>query len=629
MEMEGNRFFRRLDRWMAWGLLAALFVYAWFRIGPDLIYFTFGTYCPNPRHEPGWAFFVKTVWQSGGLVLYIGGLLSQFFVLPWLGAGAMVLSAGLVYAAVRGLPLRWGTFRRWVGWAPVILLIMIWQQYDHPMNLAVGLAMNLGMAALLLQIRGSIWPIRLGVFMAAMGLLYWWTAAASMVFALVMVIEAILARKRILEGVLFALSAAGLMWGLGTWAFYLEPTDAWLRLTPFHPVTRGELTVFSRALAKVTFLFVPAVFGLAELAYRIRNRNKLKTAPKSRGLSTRSSGWRRAAVSMAWRIGLVAAAGWGLRYSHQANDISDKNQLVLRSGQSVRMGNWQRVVETATELKRKGVFFRPVIHDVDRALVQMGQLGNRMFEFPQDASALLYFNIPGERDGVWFDKYGGLCFDLGYMNSAEHMTTEILEMEGPMPFVLNRLAWIARLKRQDAAARVFETVLSQQIAHRLAQAVQLGADGTLDIPDQRLDQLTQCMPTKDKVRDMSLDELMLDLLTNQPKNRMAFDYLMAYYLLNLQQDKVVENLGRLRDLGYMRLPRHYAEAALIHMSKTRQPVDLQGWTMDPEVVKQYQAFTRRVKELRADPTHTAAALAGEFGNSYFFYSMFNASGVGR
>ena len=628
--MEGNRFFRRLDRWMAWGLLAALFVYAWFRIGPDLIYFTFGTYSRYPKHEPGWAFFAKTASLSGGLVLYVGGILSQLFVAPWLGAGAMVFTTGLVYAAVRGLPLHWGGLRRWAGWAPVILLMMIWQQYDHPMNLAVGLAMNLGMAALLLQFRWPVRPIRMAVFVAAMGLLTWWTAAISAVFALVMVLDAVLTRRQILEGIFLVLSAAGLMWGLGVWVFCQEPMDVWLRLTPFHPAAQGELTEFSRRLATAAFLFAPMAFGLSELAYWIWNRIKPKAALKSRGQSIRSSGWRRIAVSVAWRIGFVAAAGWGLRYSHQVNDISDMNPLVLRAGQAVRMGDWQRAVDAAMELKRRGIFFQSINHDADRALAQMGQLGDRMFEFPQELTALLYYHIQDEKNTVWFDKYGGLMFDLGYMNSAEHMTTEILEMEGPMPFVLDRLAWIARIKRQDAAARVFETVLSRQIAHRLAQALRPGADGTLDIPDQRLDQLTQCMPTQDReVRDTAPDELMLTLLANQPKNRMAFDYLMAYYLLTFQQDKVVSQFYRLKDLGFQRLPRHYAEAALIARDKTRGQIDLQGWPIDPEIEKQYRAITGRAKESRMDRRKMAEALAPEFGNSYFFYSMFHASGVGR
>jgi hypothetical protein len=630
MEMEGNRFLRRLDRWMAWGLLAALFVYAWFRIWPDLIYFTFGTYSPNPRHEPGWAFFARTASLSGGVVLYIGGILSQLFVVPCLGAGAIVFTTGLAYAAVRGLPMHWGTFRRWAGWAPVILLVMIWQQYDHPMTLTAGLAMNLGMAALLSQFRGSVRQIRLAVFVAAMGLLYWWTAGISAVFAVVMALEAILVRRSILEGVLLALSAAGLMWGLGTWTFCLETTDVWLRLTPFHPIARGELTGFSWPLATAAFLWAPAAFGLSEIVYWILNRRKSGAAPKRRGQPVRSAAWLRVAVSVVWRLGLVAAAGWGLRYSHQVNELSEKDPLALRAGQAVRAGDWQRAVDAGTQLKQQGRIIRSVIHDVDRALARMGLLGDRMFEFPQDLPVLLYYNIQSGRDTIWFDKFGGLMFDLGYMNSAEHMTTEILELEGPMPFVLDRLAWIARIKGQDAAARVFETVLSGQIAHRLAESLWPGADGTFHTPDQRLDQLTQYMPTHDReVRDTAPDELMLTLLADQPKNRMAFDYLMAYYLLTFQQDKVVSQFYRLKDLGYQRLPRHYAEAALIARDKTRGQIDLQGWTIDPEIETQYKAITQRAKELRMDRRQAAEALAPEFGNSYFFYSMFSISGVGR
>lgn len=253
-----------------------------------------------------------------------------------------------------------------------------------------------------------------------------------------------------------------------------------------------------------------------------------------------------------------------------------------------------------------------------------------MFEFPQDVHALLFFTVETVREELRYDKYSDLMLDMGYFNTAEHYATEVLEIQGNGPFILNRLSSIFRAKNQIAAAEVIETALRRQLAYRLASRL-LPQNTAIDTPGQtevslRIHQENR--PLRDhEVRDATPEKILLDLLEVQPKNRMAFEYLMAYYLILHQQEKAVAQFGRLRDLGFTRLPRHYAEAALIALSKTRGQIDLQGWQIDPEVVKQYQAITQRYKEFRTNPQQAVAALAPEFGNSYFFYSIFSLSGV--
>ena len=132
--------------------------------------------------------------------------------------------------------------------------------------------------------------------------------------------------------------------------------------------------------------------------------------------------------------------------------------------------------------------------------------------------------------------------------------------------------------------------------------------------------------TDREMKDAVFDQIMLDLLRDHPDNRLAFEYLTGYYLLTRQRAKLVENLYRLRDLGYDRLPRHYAEALLIESSLTRKPIAMLGWTIGPAAREPLQQIATA---MRGQGSQQAAfqAMAPRFGDTYAFYSIFNVTGA--
>jgi len=121
--------------------------------------------------------------------------------------------------------------------------------------------------------------------------------------------------------------------------------------------------------------------------------------------------------------------------------------------------------------------------------------------------------------------------------------------------------------------------------------------------------------------------MLLDLLKANPKNRMAFEYLMAIYLLTHQRDKLAANLWRLDDFGYERIPRHYEEVITI-LQSTGKTVDLHGRRISRRTQARFSGY---MKTLRSYGSRKAAlgALAAEYGDTYFFYSMFGMSGAQR
>lgn len=117
------------------------------------------------------------------------------------------------------------------------------------------------------------------------------------------------------------------------------------------------------------------------------------------------------------------------------------------------------------------------------------------------------------------------------------------------------------------------------------------------------------------------------LLQDTPDHRLAFEYLMAHYLIRHQRAELVRCLSLLRPLGYRRLPRQYAEAVLVHSLETRTPADAQGWDVESDVYSQFREITGIAKNARGNNQAVFDTLAPKYGDTYTSYCLFNVCGA--
>ena len=110
---------------------------------------------------------------------------------------------------------------------------------------------------------------------------------------------------------------------------------------------------------------------------------------------------------------------------------------------------------------------------------------------------------------------------------------------------------------------------------------------------------------------------------------MAFEYLMARYMLNKQLSKLVRNFERLHDFDYRELPKHYEEAALIYIYGTRKPLNLSGYLLSPQKRQQIEDFSRLLSSYGGNKQAASKELSKKFRNTYFFYYMYAPSGPNK
>jgi tetratricopeptide (TPR) repeat protein len=103
---------------------------------------------------------------------------------------------------------------------------------------------------------------------------------------------------------------------------------------------------------------------------------------------------------------------------------------------------------------------------------------------------------------------------------------------------------------------------------------------------------------------------------HHPDNRMAFDYLIAWCLLERQAFPMLPDyLGHLKEAGYTVLPTHVQEALLTYEKQIGRAVEIPGFGYDPAAKRRFSAFLEEMGRLpsrAADQSESAASLQGTF-----------------
>ncbi len=611
------------------GLFVVFYFYVLWRIRAELFYqqkpdvFLFDSY-----------FFAAYVGHPGGLVEYASAFLSPLFAFGWLGALVVTLLAAFICLATRWFLAALAAAGGWFLFLiPALLVLMMLGRYNHPLSLCVGLCVVLGLACVYARIAHGRWAVRLVAFTIASALAYYAAAGLYVVFALLCgIVEWRVHRRRALA-VWCMLSAAVVPLAAGVWLCALSVQDAYRGI--LLPTERYWLAVpssalLSKSIRAALLLFFPA----AALAVGWRRapgdspdsgaeslpRRPSPVAWLSRAVQHESGArrdWIRSAVSAA------ALIAFGVAADALLFDASTKYSLLV--AYSAERERWDDVLTHASRLPPSDVW--NVFH-VNRALYHRGELLERMFAYPQVAGSVPTLSLQFESLTVTAQRAplecGDILFDLGRINESQHMAYEALEQFGERPHTLKRLVYLHAIKGEPDAARRFLAVLERSLLHRdWARDLlrQLDADpmlAGLPVVASRRARMVQ----RDFSGRLDLETMLGQLLEHDPRNRMAFEYLMAYYLLTRQVDKMVANLHRFDDFGQAGLPRHCEEAILIHLDTTGSPaIDLGGRRIRPETRRRGAEFVQAAQRLQGHPA-AFTALHQDFGDTYFFFYVF-------
>ncbi len=378
------------------------------------------------------------------------------------------------------------------------------------------------------------------------------------------------------------------------------------------PTPRSVLRLSSRGLGAVLLfyaagLWAALVFVLLCSAGGIRGTGLPGWARRLRPRLLQSLPARRICGGLVILAGIAAI---GVTYDQQRKTLA---QIDYYSDQ----GQYDRLLSVARRAKKLDSAARIRVH---WALYHTGRLSQDLFSFPNPPALE---PLPGLRGGMASCRpQSRTFFEMGLVNEAEHLAHEALEWEGDRPDLLQLLAQVNVLMDRPKAAAVFLHQLGQMPFQRRSSRAalrNLKADPQLTSNPRLAEVLSRMMKSDVPHDGAAFASLAESLLDANPRNRMAFEYLMTYYLLTLDLKSLVARLGQLDTFGYVGIPRHYEEALLLYQRLNGMPPQLENRRIRPETLQRFKQFSEAMDQRLYNSPQGRKILERNFGDTFWYY----------
>ena len=513
-------------------------------------------------------YFLERIVQPGGLADYISEFLVQFYYMPVLGGTIIALLLMSIQAISWGLMKQYGMKAVFPGYLlSFVPSIVLWCAMGDQ-NLLLSFVVALSGALLMGWIHNRFHNrlVKVVFELVSTAFVYWFLGPVVFLYAALMIGDTLMKGKQ----------NGHILSSLGYSACLLILTVAWILLTtqslqyPLYRIFSGlnyyryPGTVSPLPLGVMIWTVVVVFFGMVPDGHAW-----IKKLQQSK-------------VVMVLAYVLVIVASWfGIKasFDEMTYDLIDYDFLV-------RTEQWDKIIEKA---EKKPATTPLGVSCVNLALSQKGMLADRLFEFYQNGGEGLFPTFT--RDMISPVSTAEIFFRLGMVNDAERYMFEAQE-------AIPNYRKSARLTRRIIECEIING--NYQVAAKLLRRLQktlfysnwanqmmalLGNEKAIN----RHPIYGKLRKYREKKQDFlfsdrEMDQMLGLLFLNDNHNRMAYEYLMCYELLQRDLEKFVQYYPLGRFVGYDHIPRSFQEILIGNWMKTHSDPRTIPYSVDAQNV---------------------------------------------
>ena len=530
-------------------------------------------------------YFLERIVLPGGLADYISEFLVQFYYMPVLGGTIIALLLMSIQAISWGLMKQYGMKAVFPGYLlSFVPSIVLWCAMGDQ-NLLLSFVVALSGALLIGWIHNRFHNrlVKVVFELVSTALVYWFLGPVVFLYAALMIGDTMMKGKQ----------NGHILSSLGYSACLLILTVAWILLTtqslqyPLYRIFSGlnyyryPGTVSPLPLGVMIWTVVVVFFGMVPDGHAW-----IKKLQQSK-------------VVMTLAYVLVIVASWfGIKASFDAMtyDLIDYDFLV-------RTEQWDKIIEKA---EKKPATTPLGVSCVNLALSQKGQLADRLFEFYQNGGEGLFPTFT--RDMISPVSTAEIFFRLGMVNDAERYMFEAQE-------AIPNYRKSARLTRRIIECEIING--NYQVAAKLLRRQQKTlfysnwANQTMALLGN--EKAINRHPVYGKLRkyrekkqdflfsDREMDQMLGLLFLNDNHNKMAYEYLVCYELLQRDMEKFMQYYPLGRFVGYDHIPRSFQEILIGNWMKTHSDPRTIPYSVDAQNVNNTLNFIQLYMQNPKDP----------------------------
>ncbi|MFC1604758.1 DUF6057 family protein [Planctomycetota bacterium] len=587
-----------------------------------LLYYVTGATAGISGFPCEWSYFFQTLSLPGGLVRYVSIFLTQFFMFQWIGPVVVVLQAWAIALCIDRIFEKCDV--KWFGWAryvPGIVILFFYTSYVYHFETTMAMLVVLGLFNLYITVSSEKWQTSLVWFVVLMVIAYYFAAAGSLLFVVICGIYELAVKKQGITGVGGLLFGAAVPLLIGVYGFGVSHIEAYSELMPWSwRITKYDL--LNRMIPWLYGMYgcVPAcllLMGFLKKSERAKRsiKRKSKRDNKKSGQKVWRPGSDRGGGFIKWlacTAVLLGVAGSGAYYF-----VNDQLKTLYEIEYCRGENDWEKVLELAD--KQPGQLLS--MQARNQALYHLGRFADEMFNYLQHPDGLMLSHAAFTKS--YWHKYD-LYIDLGLVGQADEVLTESMVSFGDNPFILKKLALVNLISGKNQTARVYLGALQKRLFFgewAEEYLVKLEDDPELR-GDNEIQRLRSLIPKAEDGRFLAAPEMQLRAqIENGKKNKMAFEYLLALYMLRGEMWNVAEVAGRIQEYDYEKIPVAFEEAILLNNKHNEKKISLNKLKIRPETKRRFDEFMAVTIRYR---TKNAAQseLARKFNNTYMYYYFY-------
>lgn len=315
-----------------------------------------------------------------------------------------------------------------------------------------------------------------------------------------------------------------------------------------------------------------------------------------------------------WGICLIAVVAASVKAVGKAADF--KKEEMMAYDYMSRFQMWDGIVSSAKEKQPD----RPLsVSCLNLALSQTGRMTEDMFKFYQNGTAGLF--PPFSRVFTTPLSTAEIFWHLGLVNAAQHFTFEAQEAIPDFHKsgrCYRRLAETNLVNGDYEVAAKYLNALSHTLFYRkwAENTASLLGDETAIDAHPLYGKLRKMRVHEEDgwFKDTAVDSVLVDIVTEQPDNCIAKDYLLAWYLLDCNLDAFAKHFDSSRQGPAAKT---YQEAYLMYMIDHQVPIENAPSFVEEATAERFLRFIKDVQKGQAK-----AFITRTYGDTYWYYALY-------
>ncbi len=577
--------------------------------------------------------FQQTAWRSGKLFLndhlnfaggpgeYVALIISQFFYIKWAGSLIITATISLISFFVFLTLKKEGKGSHFILlFLPLlqILLLALISDYHFPFSVTFNLFFVSFIIYLSALIKDRL-RMKIATDSIIAGIIVYYISG-GFYFLIFMMSSLFLSLKKpfrnvILNSALILTATLLLPYLAYKFIFLLSLYGSYIRSTP-------DLAVMLRYTKTPLFYATLAAIPVFILFYKLSgvklflNREKLDKNKKGQ-IQNQTVSFISSVKKQFLAISFILISLASISFFVLNSSFRPDEKIKLQIDYYAYNQDWDKVIELSGKVKE---YDRMVNFHFNRALCQKGQMLEKLFSYEQILGTQgLFLDRPFAAEITLPNS--DLYYELGNIDESLRLAFEAQTLMPESPRVLKRLILNCIILGNEKAALTYLNALGEiPVEKKWVQKYRTMIDEPGAIYEDEIVNKRNELYKTEGIRVTPRTKL-LALLEHNPENKAAFEYLVAFDLMEHDLNAFLDDLELLPRFQYDKLPLLIEEAIILYGSQRPNIQSLFRYNVSSSTLDRFRKFVSATNANKGN-REKAKQATGEFRDTYWYYVLF-------